>query len=185
MAELVDVHFPKAEKIRVAWDNLSPHTPAALSEVFALAEARRLLRILEFHLTPVHGSWLNMAEIELAVLARQCLHRRVPDAHDMAREVAAWETRRNRHQATINWRFTTKEAWLKLKSLYPKESLSQTTSNLSLNLMPFSPEPVLGYAQCEMHHIRADSPDVPWGPLRARWLRMSHKRMSLIRSMAT
>jgi hypothetical protein len=123
MAALVDVHFPKAEKIRVVLDNLSTHTPAALYEVFPPADARRILRKLEFHLTPVHGSWLNMAEIELAVLARQCLNRRIPDVHCMAREVAAWQTRRNRHQATIDWRFTTKDARLKLKSLYPKESL--------------------------------------------------------------
>jgi DDE superfamily endonuclease len=122
MAELVDIHFPEAEKIRVVVDNLSTHTPAALYEVFPPAEARRILRKLEFHLTPVHGSWLNMAEIELAVLARQCLNRRMADVHLMAREVAAWEARRNRHQATIDWRFTTKDARIKLKSLYPKES---------------------------------------------------------------
>jgi hypothetical protein len=127
MAELVDVHFPKAEKIRVILDNLSFHTPAALYEVFAPADARRFLRKLEFHLTPVHGSWVNMAEIELTVPARQCLNRRIPDVHCMAREGAAWETRRNRHRATIDWRFTTKDARLKLKSLYPKESASQTT----------------------------------------------------------
>ncbi len=119
MAELVDVHFPEAEKIRVVLDNLSTHTPAALYEVFPPADARRMLRQLEFHWTPVHGSWLNMAQIELAVLARQCLSRRIPDVHTMAREVAAWEARRNRHQATIDWRFTTKDARIKLKSLYP------------------------------------------------------------------
>jgi hypothetical protein len=123
MAELVDVHFPEAEKIRVVLDNLSTHTPAALYEVFPPADARRILRKLEFHPTPVHGSWLNMAEIELAVLARQCLNRRVPDVHTLAREVAAWEARRNGHQATIDWRFTTKDAQTKLKSLYPKYSL--------------------------------------------------------------
>jgi hypothetical protein len=122
MAELVDIHFPRAEKIRVILDNLSTHTPGALYEVFPPAEARRILRKLEFHPTPVHGSWLNMAEIELAVLARQCLHRRIPDMFTMAREVAAWEVRRNRHHATIDWRFTTKDARIKLKSLYPKES---------------------------------------------------------------
>jgi DDE superfamily endonuclease len=121
MAELVDVHFPEAEKIRVVLDNLSTHTPAALYEVFPPAEARRILRKLEWHLTPVHGSWLNMAEIELAVLARQCLNRRIPNTHTMTGEVAAWEDRRNRHRATIDWRFTTKDARIKLKSLYPKE----------------------------------------------------------------
>ena len=122
LAELVDVHFPEAEKIRVVLDNLSPHTPAALYEVFPPADARQILRKLEFHPTPVHGSWLNMAEIELAVLARQCLNRRIPEATTMARELAAWEARRNRHQATIAWRFTTKDARIKLKSLYPKYS---------------------------------------------------------------
>ena len=123
MAELVDVHFPEAEKIRVVLDNLSTHTPAALYEVFPPADARRILRKLEFHPTPVHGRWLNMADIELAVLARQCVHRRIPEIHIMTREVAAWEGRRNRHQATIDWRFTTKDARIKLKSLYPKESV--------------------------------------------------------------
>jgi hypothetical protein len=127
MAELVDIHFPAAERIRVVLDNLSTHTPAALYEVFPPAKARRMLRKLEFHRTPVHGSWLNMAEIELAVLARPCLNRRIADEATMAREVAAWEARRNRHQAVIDWRFTTADARIKLKSLYPKESLSQTT----------------------------------------------------------
>jgi DDE superfamily endonuclease len=122
LAELVDVHFPEAEQIRVVLDNLSTHTPAALYEAFPPAGARRILRELEFHPTPVHGSWLNMAEIELAVLGRQCLNRRIADIHIMTREVAAWEARRNRHQATIDWRFTTKDARIKLKSLYPKES---------------------------------------------------------------
>jgi transposase len=122
MAELVDVHFPQAEKIRVVLDNLSTHTPAALYAVFPPAEVGRLLRKLEFHLTPGHGRWLNMAEIELAVLARQCLTRRVPDVLPMIHELAAWEARRNRHQAMIDWRFTTKDARIKLKSLYSKYS---------------------------------------------------------------
>jgi len=122
MAELVDVHFPEAEKIRVVLDNLSTHTPAALYETFPPAKARRILRHLEFHRTPVHGSWLNMAEIELAILARQCLNRRIADLGTMARETAAWQTRRNSQQATIDWRFTTEDARMKLKSLYPKES---------------------------------------------------------------
>jgi DDE superfamily endonuclease len=122
MAELVDVHFPRAEQIGVVLDNLSTHTPGALYEVFPPAEARRILRKLEFHPTPGHGSWLNMAEIERAGLARQCLNRRIPDLCTMAREVAAWEVRRTRHHATIDWRFTTKDARIKLKSLYPQES---------------------------------------------------------------
>jgi hypothetical protein len=123
MRELVDVHFPAAEKIRVVLDNLSTHTPGALYEVFAPAEARRILRQLEFHLTPVHGSWLNMAEIELAVLARQCLNRRIPDMATMTRETSAWQARRNRGRAMIDGRFTTADARIKLKSLYPKESM--------------------------------------------------------------
>ena len=106
MAELVDVLFPDAEKIRVVF-NLNTHTPAALYEVFPPAEARRILRKLEWHLPPVHGSWLNMAEIKLAVLARQCLNRRLPDATTMTLEVADWEARRNCHRATIDWRFKT------------------------------------------------------------------------------
>jgi hypothetical protein len=123
MRELVDVHFPVAEKIRVVLDNLSTHTPGALYEVFTPAEARRILRQLEFHLTPVHGSWFNMAEIELAVLARQCLNRRIHDMATMTRETSAWQARRNRGRATIDWRFTTADARIKLKSLYPKESV--------------------------------------------------------------
>jgi hypothetical protein len=123
MAALVEVHFPEAEKIRVVLDNLSTHTPAALYEVFPAAEARRILRKLECHPTPGPGSWLNMADSERAVLARQWLQRRIPNAHTLAREVAAWEARRNRHQATIDWRFTAADARMKLKSLYPKESV--------------------------------------------------------------
>jgi hypothetical protein len=122
LAEWVDVHFPRAEKIRVVLDNLRTHTPGALYAVFPPAEARRIRRKLAFQPTPVHGSWLNMAEIELALLTRQCVHRRLPDLFTMARKLAAWEVRRNRHHATLDWRLTTKEARSKLKSLYPKES---------------------------------------------------------------
>jgi DDE superfamily endonuclease len=123
MAELVEVHFPAAERIRIVLDTLSPQTPAALYEVFPPPEARRMRRKLAWHPTPVHGRWVNMAEIELAVLTRQCLNRRISDETTMAREVAAWEARRNRHQAVIDWRVTTTEARITLKSLYPKESL--------------------------------------------------------------
>lgn len=122
MRDLVTVHFPKAEKIRVVLDNLSTHTPGALYEEFPPAEARCLLRQLEFHHTPVHGSWLNIAEVELAVLARQCLNRRIPDIATMTRETSAWQARRNHRQAVIDWRFTTGDARIKLKRLYPKES---------------------------------------------------------------
>lgn len=119
MQELVDVHFPQAECIRVVQDNLNTHTPSALYEVFHPAEAKRILDRLEFHHTPKHGSWLNMAEIELSVLSRQCLSRRIPDTATLEREIAAWEKARNTKQATVNWRFTTADARIKLKRLYP------------------------------------------------------------------
>jgi hypothetical protein len=119
---LVDVHVAKADKMRVGLDKLSTPTPAALYDVVPPADARRMLRKLEFHLTPVHGRWLPMAAIELAVLARQCLNRRVPDVHTRGREVAAWEARRHRHQALLDWRLTTKDARLKLTRLYPTYS---------------------------------------------------------------
>jgi DDE superfamily endonuclease len=119
MRELVDVHFPGAECIVVVEDQLNTHQPAALYEVFAPAEAKRILERLEFHYTPKHGSWLNMAEIEFSVLSRQCLDRRIADSDRLAREVAAWEERRNDARATVNWRFTTDDARIKLKRLYP------------------------------------------------------------------
>lgn len=121
MRDLVTVHFPKAEKIRVGLDNLRTHTPGALYEEFPPAEARCLLRQLEFHHTPVHGSWLNRAEVELAVLARQCLNRRISAMAMMSRETSAWQARRHRGQATVDGRFTTADARVKLKRLYPKE----------------------------------------------------------------
>jgi hypothetical protein len=113
------VHFPEAEVIRVVLDNLNTHTPAALYQAFAPAEARRIVRKLEFHYTPKHGSWLNMAEIELAVLSSQCLDRRLADVNTLRGEVAAWEAPRNADQVTINWRFTPQDARVKLKHLYP------------------------------------------------------------------
>jgi transposase len=119
MQELVDVHFPQAEVIRLVVDNLNTHTPAALYETFAPAEARRLTRKLEFHYTPKHGSWLNMAECEFAALSKQCLARRVPDVTTLQQEVAAWQVRRNRAQTRINWRFATADAREKLQRLYP------------------------------------------------------------------
>jgi hypothetical protein len=123
MAELVDAHFPEAEKSRVALEHLSTHTPAALSDGFPPAAARRMLRQLECHPTPVHGRWLNMAARERAVLARQCVNRRIPDATPLAREVAAWEAQRNRQHTAIAGRVTTEEARIKLKRLYPKYSV--------------------------------------------------------------
>ena len=119
MKELVDVHFGDAERIVVVLDNLSTHTPAALYTAFAPAEAKRIWDRLEVHYTPKHGSWLNMAEFELSVLSRQCLKRRIPDQARLAHETSAWEARRNAAQATVEWRFTTADARIKLKKLYP------------------------------------------------------------------
>ncbi len=117
--ELVDVHYPTVEKIVLVMDNLNTHTPASLYEAFPPAEAKRLADRLEIHYTPKHGSWLNMAEIELAALSRQCVDRRLPDQETLAREVAAWEERRNTTSCTITWRFTTADARIKLRHLYP------------------------------------------------------------------
>ena len=119
MRLLVDQYFPMAERIRLVVDNLNTHTPAALYETFAPVEARRITRKLEFHYTPKHGSWLNMAECELAVLAGQCLDRRVPNIETLRDEIAAWQDQRNRHQAKIDWQFGTDVARVKLKRLYP------------------------------------------------------------------
>jgi hypothetical protein len=120
---LVDVQYPQAEKIVLVLDNLNTHTPASLYEAFAPAEARRLMERLEIHHTPKHGSWLNMAEIELSVLARQCVDRRIPDPTILAQEVAAWERQRNAAQCRVDWRFTTHDARIKLKRLYPSIQL--------------------------------------------------------------
>jgi len=122
MKELVDVHFPEVEVIRVVLDNLNTHSPAALYEVFEPQEARRIVRKLEFHYTPKHGSWLNMAEIEISVLDRQCLDRRLAEVHMVRSEVVAWETLRNDQRATVDWRFTTTKARSKLEYLYPSKS---------------------------------------------------------------
>jgi DDE superfamily endonuclease len=117
--DLVDVHFPDAERIVLVQDNLNTHTPASLYEAFPPVEAKRLADKLELHYTPKHGSWLNMAECELSVLSRQCLDRRMPDKPTLSGEVAAWVRDRNAEQATIDWRFTTADARIKLKRLYP------------------------------------------------------------------
>jgi hypothetical protein len=117
--QLVDVRYPDAERIVLVMDNLNTHTPGALYDGFAPAEAKRLADKLEIHSTPKHGSWLNIAEIELSVLSRQCLDRRVPDAATLAREVAAWQERRNATTCAVDWRFTTADARIKLKRLYP------------------------------------------------------------------
>lgn len=117
--DLVDVHYPEAEVIILVLDNLNTHTPASLYEAFPPAEAKRLVDKLEIHYTPKHGSWLNMAEIELSVLAAQCLDRRLPDRATVEREVVAWEQARNAANRTVHWRFTTADARIKLKHLYP------------------------------------------------------------------
>lgn len=116
---LVDEDFPHARKIRLVCDNLNTHHAASLYAAFPADEARRLARKVEFHYTPRNGSWLNVAEIELAVLARQCLDRRIPDAATFDREVAAWNADRNRTASTVNWQFTTADARVKLRHLYP------------------------------------------------------------------
>jgi DDE superfamily endonuclease len=123
MQWLVDKRYPEAEVIRVVLDQLNTHGPASLYEAYAPAEARRLVQKLEFHHTPKHGSWLNMAEIELSILPRQCLDRRIPDAATLIREVAAWEAQRNQERATIDWRFSITDAREKLKHLYPSPSV--------------------------------------------------------------
>ncbi|CDI04703.1 conserved hypothetical protein [Candidatus Competibacter denitrificans Run_A_D11] len=119
MRLLVDVYFPAAERIRLVMDNLNTHTPAALYGVFPPEEARRITRKLEFHYTPKHGSWLNMAECELAVLAGQCLDRRIPNIETLREEIAAWQGPRNQLQTKIHWQFGTDVARVKLKRIYP------------------------------------------------------------------
>jgi len=119
LKELADEHFAKASKIVLVQDNLNTHTKAALYEAFPPEEARRLVERFEWHYTPKHGSWLNMAESELGVLASQCLDRRIEHQATLAREVCAWTKRRNTHNAKADWRFTTADARIKLKKLYP------------------------------------------------------------------
>ncbi len=116
---LVDEIHPDAEKIVVVQDNLNTHKLASLYQAFPPSEARRLIDKLEIHYTPKHGSWLNMAEIELGVVQRQCLARRIPDFHTLQSEVAAWETTRNTDEVKVHWQFTTTDARIKLKRLYP------------------------------------------------------------------
>jgi len=116
---LLDIRYPDAEKVVLVLDNLNTHTGASLYEAFDPAEARRLLDRLEIHYTPKHGSWLNMAEIELSVLSRQCLDRRIPDRDTLQREIEAWFMHRNTSGARVDWRFTSPDARIKLKRLYP------------------------------------------------------------------
>ena len=116
---LVDVHYPDADRIVLVMDQLNTHSPASLYQAFPPTEAKRIADRLEIHYTPKHGSWLNMAEIELSALQRQCLNRRLADRGTVEREVAAWSTARNAAGAGIDWRFTTADARIKLKRLYP------------------------------------------------------------------
>jgi len=119
IARLAEEVYPQAEKIRLVLDNLSTHTPASFYEAFQAERARELCRRIEFVYTPVHGSWLNMVEVELSVLVRQCLRRRIPEAEVLRREAQAWERERNRLGTSADWRFTTDNARTKLRKLYP------------------------------------------------------------------
>jgi len=119
MLRLAEEHYPQAEKIRVVLDNLSTHSGAAFYENFSAEVARKLARRIEFVYTPVHGSWLNMVEVEISVLVRQCLKRRLPDMETLEREAKAWCKERNREGASVDWRFRTEDARIKLRSLYP------------------------------------------------------------------
>ena len=119
LKEVVDVHFSQAEKITLVTDNLNTHKPASLYAAFPPEEARRILEKIEWHYTPKHGSWLDMAEIELSVLQRQCLDQRIPDQDTLKQKIAAWENERNQQAVGAHWRFTTQDARIKLKKLYP------------------------------------------------------------------
>ncbi len=118
--ELVDIRYPNAEKIILIMDNLNTHTAGALYEAFEPKTARRLYEKLEIHYTPKHGSWLNMAEIELSTMSRECLDRRLPDKETYEKEITTWEIKRNNSRSNVNWQFTTENARVKLKRLYPK-----------------------------------------------------------------
>lgn len=126
MRDLVDDHYPQAERIRVVLDNLSAHSAAALYQAFEPAEARRLLGRIEFHFTPKHASWLNMVEIEIGVMVDQCLDRRIPDKATLIKQIAAWERRRNAEKASIDWVFTVDRARQKLGRAYPLPATRST-----------------------------------------------------------
>lgn len=119
LKDLSDIHFSDAEKIVLVQDNLNTHKMASLYEAFSPAEARRLVERFEWHYTPKHGSWLDMAESELAILSTQCLARRIPDKKTLVKEIAAWQKQRNKHHAKADWQFTAQHARIKLKRLYP------------------------------------------------------------------
>jgi len=117
--DILTVHFPKAAKVTIVQDNLNTHHPASLYEVFAPEKAKALLQRCEFHYTPKHGSWLNMAEIEFSALQRQCLDQRIPDQETLKAHLAEWEAYRNQVNTTVHWRFTTADARIRLRRLYP------------------------------------------------------------------
>ena len=119
LAKIADQMYPDAEMIVLVQDNLNTHSPASLYEAFEPAEARRLMNRFEVHYTPKHGSWLDMAEIELGVLGRQCLAQRIDNVHDLRRQVQAWEVARDTAATKVNWQFTTADARIKLRKLYP------------------------------------------------------------------
>jgi len=119
LKDLADLHFPGADRIVLVQDNLNTHAKSSLYEAFPAAEARRLVERFEWHYTPKHGSWLDMAESELAILAAQCLDRRIPDKSALATEIAAWVKKRNIDNTKADWQFTTDDARVKLKHLYP------------------------------------------------------------------
>jgi hypothetical protein len=118
--ELLEVHYPQAPKIRLVMDNLNTHSIASLYQAFDPETARRLAKRLEIHYTPKHGSWLNIAEIELSVMTRECLGRRIPSIEVLSIELAVWEKNRNENQKGVDWQFTTDDARIKLKRLYPQ-----------------------------------------------------------------
>jgi len=120
LKKLVDVHYPDSERVVLVCDNLNTHSPACLYERFEPSEAHRIAQRIEWHYTPEHGSWLNIAEIELSVLQRQCLSRRIADKDTLASEVAAWKQARNSTSRVVNWHFTTADARIKLRRLYPQ-----------------------------------------------------------------
>ena len=120
MREVADTLYPQAEKIVVVLDNLNTHSPASFYQAFPPVEARRLVERFEFHFTPKHGSWLNIAEIELSVLIRQCLAGRIPSPEVLAQQIEAWQTERNARNVKVHWHFTTQDARVKLKNLYPR-----------------------------------------------------------------
>ena len=118
--ELLDVHYPDASKIRLVMDNLNTHSISSLYQAFDPETARRLAKRLEIHYTPKHGSWLNIAEIELSTMTRQCLGRRIPSIEELGLELLEWESARNKNQKGIDWQFTTDDARIKLRRLYPQ-----------------------------------------------------------------